>query len=173
MIKYKMAEIEENKEINNEQLYDSFIAEVNRNIFLSIGQTIAAENDKYKEEHAKETNSKIRIKTHDEILHEYLTKLDHKIDKLLYKQEQLFEKINGLTLANNVRLENMKTIKAKLHNSGGGIVTMITTYLAKEDLERQHNEAAKQYYNVFDTIAQLHEQLLEIEEQIKNTKGFK
>ena len=89
MIKYKMAEIEENKEINNEQLYDSFIAEVNRNIFLSIGQTIAAENDKYKEEHAKETNSKIRIKTHDEILHEYLTKLDHKIDKLLYKQEQI------------------------------------------------------------------------------------
>ena len=170
MIKYKMAEIEENKEINNEQLYDSFIAEVNRNIFLSIGEAMEAEIDKYKEDTIKKD---VIIKTYEEILHEYLTKLDHKIDSLLYKQEQLFEKINGLTLANNVSLENMKTIKTKLHNSGGGIVTMITTYLAKEDLERQHNEAAKQYYNVFDTIAQLHEQLLEIEEQIKNTKGFK
>ena len=152
--------------MENEQLYDSFIAEVNRNIFLSIGEAMEAEIDKYKEETIKKT---IIIKTYEEILHEYLTKLDHKIDSLLYKQEQLLEKINILTLENNLTLENMKTIKAKLQNKGS-IVTMITSYLAKEDLERQHNEATEQYCNVFDIITRLHEEVLEIEEQIKNTK---
>ena len=112
----------------------------------------------------------IRIKTYEEILHEYLTKLDHKIDSLLYKQEQIFEKINVLTMENNVTLENMKTIKAKLQNKTSSIVTMITSYLTKEDLERQHNEATEQYCNVFDTITRLHEEVLEIDEQIKNTK---
>ena len=153
--------------MENEQLYDSFIAEVNRNIFLSIGEAMEAEIDKYKEDTIKKD---VIIKTYEEILHEYLTKLDHKIDSLLYKQEQLLEKINILTLENNLTLENMKTIKAKLQNKGS-IVTMITSYLAKEDLERQHNEATEQYCNVFDIITRLHEEVLEIDEQIKNTKG--
>jgi hypothetical protein len=152
--------------MENEHLYDSFIAEVNRNIFLSIGEAMEAEIDKYKEDTIKKD---VIIKTYEEILHEYLTKLDHKIDSLLYKQEQLLEKINILTLENNLTLENMKIIKAKLQNKGS-IVTMITTYLAKEDLERQHNEATEQYCNVFDTITRLHEEVLDIDEQIKNTK---
>jgi hypothetical protein len=155
--------------MENEHLYDSFIAEVNRNIFLSIGEAMEAEIDKYKEDTIKKD---VIIKTYEEILHEYLTKLDHKIDSLLYKQEQLLEKINILTLENNLTLENMKTIKAKLQNKGS-IVTMITTYLAKQDLERQHNEATEQYCNVFDIITRLHEEVLEIDEQIKNTKGCK
>jgi hypothetical protein len=165
--------------MENEHLYDSFIAEVNRNIFLSIGQAMEAENDKYKEDIDKEDKDKEdkedkdKIKSYEEICHEYLTKLDHKIDSLLYKQEQLLEKINILTLENNVTLENMKTIKAKLQNKPSSFVTMITSYLAKEDLERQHNEATEQYCNVFDIITRLHEEVLEIEEQIKNTKGFK
>ena len=154
--------------MENEHLYDSFIAEVNRNIFFSIGEAMEAEIDKYKEDiEDKEDNDKDKVKTYEEIRHEYLTKLDHKIDNLLYKQEQLFEKINILTL------ENMKTIKAKLQNKTSSFVTMITSYLAKEDLERQHNEATEQYCNVFDIITRLHEEVLEIEEQIKNTKGFK
>jgi hypothetical protein len=155
--------------MENEHLYDSFIAEVNRNIFLSIGEAMEAEIDKYKEDTIKKD---VIIKTYEEILHEYLTKLDHKIDSLLYKQEQILEKINILTLENNLTLENMKTIKAKLQNKGS-IVTMITTYLAKQDLERQHNEATEQYCNVFDIITRLHEEVLEIDEQIKNTKGCK
>lgn len=158
--------------MENEQLYNIFIDEVNRNIFLSIGESIEAEIDKYKED-VNDIKKNIRIKSYDEILHEYLTKLDHKIDSLLYKQEQIFEKINVLTLENNLTLENIKTIKAKLQNKGSSIVTMITNYLTKEDLERQHNEATNHYCNVFDTITQLHEQVLEIDEEIKNTKGFK
>jgi len=157
--------------MENEHLYNSFIAEVNRNIFWSIGEAMEAEIDKYKD--VNDIKKNIIIKTYEEICYEYLTKLDHKIDSLLYKQEQLLEKINILTLENNLTLENMKTIKAKLQNKTSSIVTMITTYLAKEDLERQHNEATEQYCNVFDTITRLHEQVLEIEEQIKNTKGFK
>jgi len=161
--------------MENEHLYDSFIAEVNRNVFLSIGEAMEAEIDKYKEDiyKDKDKDKEDKVKTYEEIRHEYLTKLDHKIDNLLYKQEQLFEKINILTLENNLTLENMKTIKAKLQNKTSSFVTMITSYLAKEDLERQHNEATEQYCNVFDTITRLHEEVLEIEEQIKNTKGFK
>lgn len=158
--------------MENEQLYNSFIAEVNRNIFLSIGESMESEIDKYKED-VNYIKTNIRIKSYDEILHEYSTKLDHKIDNLLYKQEQICEKINILTLENNLTLENMKIIKAKLQNNGSSIVNMITNYFTKEDLERQYNEETNQYCNVFDKITQLHEEVLEIDEEIKNTKGFK
>ena len=66
----------------------------------------------------------------------------------------------------------MKNLKAKINNKGN-IISLITLYFNKEELETQHNEETEKYCNVFDIIAQLHEQVLEIEEQIKNTKHVK
>ena len=66
----------------------------------------------------------------------------------------------------------MKTLKAKINNKGG-IISMIRLYLNKEELESQHNEETEKYCNVFDIITQLHEQVLEIEEQIKKAKTTK
>ena len=66
----------------------------------------------------------------------------------------------------------MKNLKAKI-NKKGNIISLITLYFNKEELENQHNEETENYCNVFVIITQLHEQVLEIEEQIKNTKHVK
>lgn len=152
--------------MNKEDMYTDFIAELDRNAFLRIGQSLVSNSG------LDEDENDVIIKTDEEVRHEYLTKIDHKIVNLLYKQEQLLEKINVLTLENNTTLENMKNLKAKINNKGG-IISMIRLYLNKEELESQHNEETEKYCNVFDIITQLHEQVLEIEEQIKNTKTTK
>jgi hypothetical protein len=63
----------------------------------------------------------------------------------------------------------MKNLKVKINNKDS-IISFITLYFNKEELENQHNEETEKYCNVFVIITQLHEQVLEIEEQIKNTK---
>ena len=153
--------------MNKEDMYNDFIAELDRNAFLRIGQSLVSNSGLVDED-----ENDVIIKTDEEVRHEYLTKIDHKIDNLLYKQEQLLEKINGLTLENNTTLENMKTLKAKI-NKKDSVISWIRLYLNKEVLESQHNEETEKYCNVFDIIAQHHEQVLEIEEQIKNTKTTK
>ena len=152
--------------MDNEQLYTDFITELDRNTFLRIGQSLVSNSGLKKDE------CDVIIKTDEEVRHEYLTKIDHKLDSLIYKQEQLLQKINDLTLENNTTLENMKNLKAKINNKGN-IISLITLYFNKEELETQHNEETEKYCNVFDIIAQHHEQVLEIEEQIKNTKHVK
>ena len=153
--------------MNKEDMYNDFIAELDRNAFLRIGQSLVSNSGLVDED-----ENDVNIKTDEEVRHEYLTKIDHKIDNLLYKQEQLLEKINGLTLENNTTLENMKTLKAKI-NKKDSVISWIRLYLNKEELENQHNEETEKYCNVFDIIAQHHEQVLEIEEQIKNAKTTK
>lgn len=155
------------KRMDNEEVYKDFIAELDRNTFLRIGQSLVSTSGLVDED-----ENDVNIKTDEEVRHEYLTKIDHKIDKLLYKQEQLLEKINVLTFENNTTLENMKTLKAKI-NKKDGIISLIRLFLNKEELESQHNEETEKYCNVFDIIAQHHEQVLEIEEQIKNAKTTK
>ena len=145
--------------MDNEQLYTDFITELDRNTFLRIGQSLVPNSGLKKDER------EVIIKTNEEVRHEYLTKIDHKLDSLVYKQEQLL-------LENNTTLENMKKLKAKINNKGS-IISLITLYLNKEDLENQHNEETEKYCNVFVIITQLHEEVLEIEEQIKNTKNVK
>ena len=152
--------------MDNEQLYTDFITELDRNTFLRIGQSLVPNSGFKKDE------CEIIIKTDEEICNEYLTKINHKLDSLLYKQEKLLLKINDLTIENNTTLENMKKLKAKINNKGS-IISFITLYLNKEDLENQHNEETEKYCNVFVIITQLHEEVLEIEEQIKNTKNVK
>ena len=152
--------------MNKEDMYTDFIAELDRNTFLRIGQSLVSNSG------LDEDENDVIIKTDEEVRHEYLTKIDHKLDSLIYKQEQLLQKINDLTLENNTTLENMKTLKAKINNKGG-IISMIRLYLNKEELESQHNEETEKYCNVFDIITQLHEQVLEIEQQIKKTKTTK
>jgi hypothetical protein len=152
--------------MDNEEVYADFITELNRNTFLRIGQSLVSNSGLENDE------CDIIIKTDEEVRYEYLTKIDHKIDNLLYKQEQLLEKINVLTLENNTTLENMKNLKAKI-NKKDGIISSIRLYLNKAELTNQHNEETEKYCNVFDIITQLHEQVLEIEEQIKNTKTTK
>ena len=146
-----------------EQIYTDFITELDRNVFLRIGQSLVSNSGLEKNEYD------VIIKTDGEICNEYLTKINHKLDSLLYKQEQLLLKINDLTRENNTTLENMKKLKAKINNKGS-IISFITLYLNKEDFENQHNEETEKYCNVFVIITQLHEEVLEIEEQIKNTK---
>jgi len=153
--------------MNKEDMYNDFIAELDRNAFLRIGQSMVSNSGLVDED-----ENDVIIKTDEEVRHEYLTKIDHKIDNLLYKQEQLLEKINSLTLENNTTLENMKTLKAKI-NKKDSVISWIRLYLNKEELANQHNEETEKYCNVFDIIAQHHEQVLEIEEQIKNTKTTK
>jgi hypothetical protein len=152
--------------MDNEQIYTDFITELDRNTFLRIGQSLVSNSGLKKDEY------EVIIKTDEEVRNEYLTKLNHKLDSLLYKQEQLLLKINDLTIENNATLENMKNLKVKINNKGN-IISFITLYFNKEDFENQHNEETEKYCNVFDIIAQLHEQVLEIEEQIKNTKNVK
>jgi hypothetical protein len=155
------------KRMDNEQLYSDFIAELDRNAFLRIGQSLVSTSGLVDED-----ENDVNIKTDEEVRHEYLTKIDHKIDKLLYKQEQLLEKINVLTFENNTTLENIKNLKAKI-NKKDGIISWFRLYLNKEELANQHNEETEKYCNVFDIITQHHEQVLEIEEQIKNAKTTK
>ena len=151
--------------MDNEQLYTDFITELDRNTFLRIGQSLVSNSGLNRDE------CDVIINTDEEVRHEYLTKIDHKLDNLLYKQEQLLQKINDLTLENNATLENRKNLKAKINNKS--IISFITLYFNKEELENQHNEETEKYCNVFVIITQLHEEVLEIDEQIKNTKNVK
>ena len=136
-----------------EQIYTDFITELDRNVFLRIGQSLVSNSGLEKNEYD------VIIKTDGEICNEYLTKINHKLDSLLYKQEQLLLKINDLTRENNTTLENMKKLKAKINNKGS-IISFITLYLNKEDFENQHNEETEKYCNVFVIITQLHEEVL-------------
>jgi peptidoglycan hydrolase CwlO-like protein len=149
--------------MDNEQIYTDFITELDRNTFLRIGQSLVSNSGLEKDEYD------VIIKTDEEVRNEYLTKLNNKLDSLLYKQEQLLLKINDLTIENNATLKNMKNLKVKINNKDS-IISFITLYFNKEELENQHNEETEKYCNVFVIITQLHEQVLEIEEQIKNTK---
>ena len=69
--------------MNKEDMYTDFIAELDRNTFLRIGQSLVSNSGLKKDE------CEVIIKTDEEVCHECLTKIDHKLDSLLYKQEQL------------------------------------------------------------------------------------
>ena len=73
--------------MDSEQLYTDFITELDRNTFLRIGQSLVPNSG------LDEDENDVIIKTDEEVRHEYLTKIDHKLDSLLYKQKQLLKKI--------------------------------------------------------------------------------
>jgi hypothetical protein len=65
----------------------------------------------------------------------------------------------------------MKLIEAKLSNKN--ILSIIKYYSSRESLVAQLNEKNELYNNTFNIITKLHETILEIDEEIKNTKMFK
>jgi hypothetical protein len=155
-----------NEEKENQEIYDEYIAECTNISFIRIGNTMV-----FSDFIELDQNINIKIKSYDEIYFDYLAKLDNKIDRLFYKQEQIQEKINNLTFENKITSDNMKLIEAKLSNKN--ILSIIKHYSSRESLVVQLNEKNEQYNNTFNIITKLHETILEIDEEIKNTKMFK
>ena len=151
-----------NDELNDEQLYNDFISEVQRNAFLRVGQTLITEF---------ESKSNIYIKSYEESKFEYLAKIDNKLDALFCKQEKILEQINVLTLENNNTLDNIKLYEQQLYCKN--IFTMIKIYSKREYLQMQLDNDKTKYITTFGIITKLHEDILEIDEQIKNTKLLK
>jgi hypothetical protein len=156
-----MANDESNDE-SNDELYNDFISEVQRNVFLRVGQTLINEF---------EPKSNIYIKTYEESKFEYLAKIDNKLDALFYKQEKILEQINVLTLENKNTLDNITVYEEQLHCKN--IFTMIKIYSKREYLQMQLDNDKTKYITTFGIITKLHEDILEIDEQIKNTKLLK
>ena len=149
-------------ELNDEQIYNDFISEVQRNVFLRIGQTLITEF---------EPKSNIYIKTYEESKFEYLAKIDNKLDALFYKQEKISEQINVLTLENKNTLDNITVYEEQLHCKN--IFTILKIYSKREYLQLQLDNDKTKYIATFGIIIKLHEDILEIDEQIKNIKLLK
>ena len=156
------------KEEDNKEIYDEYIAECTNISLIRIGISLTNETD-FIDSDSDQQN--IYIKSYDELYFDYLTKLDKKIDRLFYKQEQIQEKINKLTLENKITSDNIKFLESKLSNKN--ILSIIKYYSSKEDLVIQLFEENKKYNNTFNDITKLYETILEIDEEIKNTKMYK
>ena len=150
-------------EKDDEEMYNEFLAESERNVFLRIGQSLIT--DKF-----IVTEPDIHIKTYDELYFEYISKLDKKIDSLFYKHEQIIQQINVMTLENIVTLSNIKDIEAQLCHTNIFSIITFQQYLSKESLQKQLDNHKAKYCKIFDIITKLHEEILEIDGQIKNTQ---
>ena len=157
-----------NDEIKNDEIYNEYITECTNISLIRIGISLTNETD-FIDSDSDQQN--IYIKSYDELYFDYLTKLDKKIDRLFYKQEQIQEKINKLTLENKITSDNIKFLESKLSNKN--ILSIIKYYSSKEDLVIQLFEENKKYNNTFNDITKLYETILEIDEEIKNTKMYK
>ena len=151
--------LETETETENDDIYNEYIAECTMNTFMRIGNSLI------------EPEQHIQLKTLDELYFEYLTKLDNKIDRLFYKQEQIMKKINVLTLENKITSDNVKSLEDNLNNKN--ILSFIKYYSSSETLITQLDNEKEKYDNTFIIITNLYEIILEIEEKIKNTKEFK
>ena len=149
-------------ELNDDELYNDFISEVQRNVFLRVGQTLITEF---------EPKSNIHIKTYEESKFDYLAKIDNKLDALFYKQEKILEQINVLTLENKNTLDNITVYEEQLHCKN--IFTILKIYSKREYLQLQLDNDKTKYIATFGIIIKLHEDILEIDEQIKNIKLLK
>ena len=156
------------KEEDNKEIYDEYITECTNISLIQIGISLTNETD-FIDSDSDQQN--IYIKSYDELYFDYLTKLDKKIDRLFYKQEQIQEKINKLTLENKITSDNIKFLESKLSNKN--ILSIIKYYSSKEDLVIQLFEENKKYNNTFNDITKLYETILEIDKEIKNTKMYK
>ena len=155
------------KEKDNEEIYDEYIAECTNISFIRIGISLTNNADFIE----SDQDNNIFLKSYEQIYVDYLAKLDNKIDRLFYKQEQIQEEINSLTLENKVTSDNIKFIESKLSNKN--ILSIIKYYSTKEDLVKQLDEEKIKYNNIFNVITKLHESVLEIDEQIKTTKMYR
>jgi len=155
------------KEKDNEEIYDEYIAECTNISFIRIGISLTNNADFIE----SDQDNNIFLKSYEQIYVDYLAKLDNKIDRLFYKQEQIQEEINSLTLENKVTSDNIKFIESKLSNKN--ILSIIKYYSTKEDLVKQLDEEKIKYNNTFNVITKLHESVLEIDEQIKTTKMYR
>ena len=156
------------KEEDNKEIYDEYITECTNISLIRIGISLTNETD-FIDSDSDQQN--IYIKSYDELYFDYLTKLDKKIDRLFYKQEQIQEKINKLTLENKITSDNIKFLELKLSNKN--ILSIIKYYSSKENLVIKLFEENKKYNNTFNDITKLYETILEIDEEIKNTKMYK
>lgn len=156
------------KEEDNKEIYDEYITECTNISLIRIGISLTNETD-FIDSDSDQQN--IYIKSYDELYFDYLTKLDKKIDRLFYKQEQIQEKINKLTLENKITSDNIKFLELKISNKN--ILSIIKYYSSKENLVIKLFEENKKYNNTFNDITKLYETILEIDEEIKNTKMYK
>ena len=156
------------EEKDNDEIYNEYTIECTNISFIRIGISLTNDAD-FIESESDEQN--IYIKSYDEVYVDYLSKLDKKIDRLFYKQEQIQEQINSLTLENKITSDNINFIEEKLSNKN--ILSIIKYYSSKEDLVNQLDKENKKYNNTFNVITKLHEIILEIDDEIKNTKMYK
>lgn len=166
-IKEKDIEEKDNEEKDNEEIYNEYITECTNISFIRIGISLTNDSDFIEQD---EKNI-YYIKSYDEVYFDYLSKLDKKIDRLFYKQEKIQEQINIFTLENKITSDNIKFLESKLNNKN--ILSIIKYYSSKEDLVIQLNEENQKYNNTFNNITKLYETILEIDEEIKNTKMYK
>jgi len=160
------------EEKDNDEIYNEYIIECTNISFIRIGISLTNDSDFIESESESESDEQnTYIKSYDEVYFDYLSKLDKKIDRLFYKQEQIQEQINSLTLENKITSDNINFIEAKLSNKN--ILSIIKYYSSKEDLVNQLDKENKKYNNTFNVITKLHEVILEIDDEIKNTKMYK
>ena len=74
-------------------------------------------------------------------------------------------------MENKITSDNIKFIELKISNKN--ILSIIKYYSSKENLVIKLFEENKKYNNTFNDITKLYETILEIDEEIKNTKMYK
>lgn len=158
-------------EKENETMYNEFILENERNVFLRIGQSLI--DKEYMDDDYKFTH----IKTYEENMAEFITKLDAKINAFQDIKSNILKNIDMIMSENKLILDNIKLFESKINDENNK--HMFIQYLQinksnkKEYLQSQLGNQCEMYNINFNKMAEMHEDLLKLDYCIKSTNHYK
>jgi hypothetical protein len=158
-------------EKENEIMYNDFLSENERNVFLRIGQSLI--DKEYMDDDFKFTH----IKTYEENKDEFIIKFDAKINAFSNAKGNILTNINMLMSENKLILDNIKLFESKINDENNKHIfaqyLQINKSNKKEYLQTQLGKQCEIYNINFNKMADLHEELLKLDYCIKSTNHYK
>lgn len=157
---------------DNEEIYNDFIGEIERNVFLRIGRSLISNE----EIECDDYSILPYIKTYEDSSNDYLEKLDRKILAFENKKVKLSDQINTLSLENKQLSDNIKLLETEMNFNENIFVKLLQINKIKKKLANLQNilDGKRDKYNtIFNIISKLHEEILKIDDYIKNINSYK
>ena len=155
----------------NEILYNEFLSENQRNVFLRIGQSLIVKEDMVDD--FKFTH----VNTFEENAAEFITKLDAKINAFSNSKDNILKNIDMIMSENKLILDNIKLFESKINDENNKHIFMqylqINKSNKKEYLQTQLGKQCEIYNINFNKMGEMHEDLLKLDYCIKSTNHYK
>jgi len=166
-------DLEMDPDINkdNEEIYNDFMGEIERNVFLRIGRSLISNEEIDHDDYSILPY----IKTYEDSSNDYLEKLDRKILTFENKKAKLSDQINTLSLENKQLSDNIKLLETKMNSENIFVKLLQINKIKKKRANFQNilDGEREKYNTIFNIISKLHEEILKIDDYIKNINSYK